>query len=127
MFIAQALAPFSLGANKLLFQERFIKNFVSRRKAFFFSNTILGANETSSYYSLVEPCKALEIDVNTYFTYVLLNAGSATTKENWDNLLPLNVNLEATFKHLVKLATARANPEQTESYILRGKKKAICS
>ena len=103
--------------------ERRIKSFVLGRKAFLFSNTILGANATAFYYSLVESCKALEIDVNTYLTHVLLNAGGAKTEEDWDNLLPMNVNLEATSKYLDKLATASANPEQTESYILRGKKK----
>jgi len=33
-------------------------------------------------------------------------------------LLPMNVNLLETSKYLDKLATANANPEQTESYIL---------
>ena len=103
--------------------ERRIKNFVLGRKAFLFSNTILGANASAFYYSLVESCKALEIDVNTYLTHVLLNAEEAKTEEDWDNLLPMNVNLEETSKYLDKVATASANPERTESYILRGKKK----
>jgi len=54
---------------------------------------------------------------------VLLNAGEATTEEDWDNLLPINDNLEATSKYLDKLAIASANPARTESYILQGKKK----
>ncbi len=60
--------------------KRRIKIFV--RKAFLFSNTILGANALAFYYSLIESCKALEVKVNTYLTHVLLNAVEATIEED---------------------------------------------
>jgi len=103
--------------------ERRIKSFVLGRKAFLFSNTVLGANASAFYYSLVESCKALEIDPFNYITHVLLNAGSAQTDEQWDSFLPSRVDLSETKTYLEKINAAIPNPGKTDPYILRGKKK----
>ena len=52
-----------------------------------------------------------------------MNAGTAKTDEDWDNLLPTKVNLSETKKYLEKINAAVPNPDRTEYYILRGKKK----
>lgn len=103
--------------------ERKISTFVLGRKAFLFSNTVMGANSSAFYYSIVESCKALKVDPFIYITHVLMNAGTAKTDEDWDNLLPSAVNLSTTQSYLEKIHSAVPNPERTESYILRGKKK----
>ena len=83
----------------------------------------MGANSSAFYYSLVESCKALNVDPFIYITHVLMNAGTAKTDEDWDNLLPSAVDLSTTQSYLEKIHSAVPNPERTESYILRGKKK----
>ena len=103
--------------------ERRISNFVLGRKAFLFSNTVMGANSSAFYYSIVESCKNLNIDPFVYITHILMNAGTAKTDEDWNNLLPTKVNLSETKKYLEKINAAVPNPDRTESYILRGKKK----
>lgn len=103
--------------------ERRVSSFVLGRKAFLFSNSVMGANSSAFYYSIVESCKALNVDPFLYITHVLLNAGSAKTDEDWNNLLPSKVNLSETQNYLRKIHSAVPNPERTDSYILRGKKR----
>jgi hypothetical protein len=83
----------------------------------------MGANSSAFYYSIVESCKALDVDPFLYITHVLMNAGCAKTNEDWDNLLPTKVELSKTQSYLAEINAAVPNPERTEPYILRGKKK----
>jgi hypothetical protein len=103
--------------------ERKISSFVLGRKAFLFSNTVMGANSSAFYYSIVESCKALDVDPFIYITHILLNAGTVKTDEAWDNLLPSYVDLSKTKEYLDKIHAAIPNTKRTEPYILRGKKK----
>jgi len=103
--------------------ERKISNFVLGRKAFLFSNTVMGANSSAFYYSIVESCKNINIDPFLYITHIIMNAGTAKNDEDWDNLLPTKVDLSKTKIYLEKINAAVSNPERTEPYILRGKKK----
>ena len=83
----------------------------------------MGANSSAFYYSIVESCKALDVDPFIYITHILLNAGTVKTDEAWDNLLPSYVDLSKTKEYLDKIHAAIPNTKRTEPYILRGKKK----
>ena len=83
----------------------------------------MGANSSAFYYSIVESCKNINIDPFLYITHIIMNAGTAKNDEDWDNLLPTKVDLSKTKIYLEKINAAVSNPERTEPYILRGKKK----
>jgi len=83
---------------------------------------VLKANAFAFYYSLVESCKALEIDPFVYITHVLLNAGSAQTDEQWDSFLPFR----ETKAYLEKINAATPNPGRMALYTSeKGKDKLL--
>ncbi|MDD4082379.1 MAG: transposase domain-containing protein [Sphaerochaetaceae bacterium] len=84
---------------------------------------VLKANAFAFYYSLVESCKALEIDPFVYITHVPLNARSVQTDEQWDSFLPFRVDLSETKAYLGKINAATPNLGRMEPYILQKKGK----
>jgi hypothetical protein len=74
------------------------------------------------YYSLIETAKANSLNVYDYIWYCLARGPSCKTQEQWDTLLPWNVDQSeiASLKDLRSLA--KPDPDRTEPYLLRGKR-----
>jgi len=85
--------PFATNSNQKA--ENAIRPFAVGRKNFLFCITPQGAKASALYYSLVETCKAMNVDPQKYFTYLFSNAASCTTNNDWDTMLPNNVNLSS--------------------------------
>ena len=113
--------PFATNANQKA--ENAIRPFAVGRKNFLFCITPQGAEASARYYSLVETCKALHIDPQTYFTYLFSHAAACTTESQWDALLPHRVDLSSVDEYYNTLRKATADPDRKEPYILRGKKR----
>jgi transposase len=76
--------------------ERIIKPFVIGRKNWLFSKTERGAKASAIIYSIVETCKANNVNSYEYLRYVLVQLKKAKTDEsiNIKNLLPYNIDRE---------------------------------
>lgn len=72
--------------------ERAIKPFVIGRKNWLFSHSVAGVEASQIIFSLVETAKAHAIDPYAYFRYVLAKLPYASNLEDFDALLPFNVD-----------------------------------
>jgi len=70
--------------------ERAIKPFVIGRKNWLFHYNDLGAEAGATLYSLIETCKAHNVDVFSYFKYALTEIVHCKTVEDLEKLLPFN-------------------------------------
>jgi len=74
--------------------ERAIKPFVIGRKNWLFNTSTKGADASSILFSLVQTCKEHDIDVFAYFKYALESVAKSTHQQDFQFLLPYNVNPE---------------------------------
>jgi len=72
--------------------ERGIKPFVIGRKAWLFHDNPEGAKAGSLFYSLIETCKAHQIEPYAYLKYALMKIRQCQNESNLDQLLPFNVD-----------------------------------
>jgi transposase len=72
--------------------ERAIKPFVMGRKAWLFADSVEGAEAAAIIYSLVETCKHHKIEPYYWFRYVLQAIPNCQTLEEFEALLPFNIN-----------------------------------
>ena len=72
--------------------ERAIKPFDIARKGWLFHSNDKGAHPDSQLYSLIETCKAHNIDVFAYFKFILANIKCCKSIIELEALLPYNVN-----------------------------------
>jgi transposase len=86
---------FSFATNSNQKAENAIRPFAVGRKNFLFCITPRGAEASALYYSLVETCKAINVDPQKYFTYLFSNAASCITDKDWDSMLPNKVNISS--------------------------------
>jgi hypothetical protein len=84
--------------------ERSIKPFVIGRKNWLFHGNDKGARAGAVLYSLIETCKAHQVDVFAWLKHALTHMHQADTLEKMEALLPFNVKPE-------ELDAARAIPE----------------
>ena len=84
--------------------ERSIKPFVIGRKNWLFHGNDVGARAGGTLFSLIETCKAHNIDVFSWLKHALNNIQQADTVEKLEQLLPFNVEAE-------QLEAARAMPQ----------------
>jgi transposase len=113
--------PFATSGNQLA--ENCIRPFAIGRKNFLFCITPQGAKASALYYSLVETCKAMDIDPQKYLTHLFSNAASCKTDSDWDAMLPDKVDLSPIDDYYDTLRKAVPNPDRKEPYMLRGKKR----
>ena len=78
--------------------ERSIKPFVIGRKNWLFHGNAEGAHAGSVIYSLIETCKAHDVDPYSYLKYVLGKIRDCRSDEQYDQLLPFNVDRDALVK-----------------------------
>lgn len=73
--------------------ERYIKPFVTGRKAWLFSNTKSGAKMSSIYYSLIESAKQNQLNIHKYLEYVLTQIQENPESPNYKAILPYSKEL----------------------------------
>lgn len=72
--------------------ERAIKPFVMGRKNWMFSNSVEGAHAGATIFSLIETCKHHNVEAYDYFSYVLNALPTCTTLDDYEKLLPFNID-----------------------------------
>ena len=71
--------------------ENAIRPFAVGRRRWLFCDTPKGAKAGAIHYSLVETCKANDVNPEAYYRYILARIPEADTVEKWEALLPWNV------------------------------------
>jgi transposase len=79
--------------------ERAIKPFVIGRKGWLFAYSVAGANAAATIYSVIETCKHHHIEPYEYLRYVLQALPQCQTIEDYEALLPYNINKELLMGH----------------------------
>lgn len=107
--------------------ENAIRPFTVGRNNWKFVITECGASVSAFYYSLVESCKAMGINVQDYLVHLLLHSNGIKDGDEaaWTALLPGNVSgkdLEAAVAYRTALLAAEPDTGRTEPYRLRGKR-----
>ena len=72
--------------------ERAIKPFVIGRKNWLFSKSQKGAEASSIIYSIIETCKANNVNTYNYLRYLFENIHKAQNKEELRAILPYNID-----------------------------------
>jgi transposase len=72
--------------------ERAIKPFVIGRKAWLFADSVEGAHAAATIFSFIETCKHHQIEPYYWFKYVLQTLPSCQTLEEFEALLPFNID-----------------------------------
>ena len=72
--------------------ERGIKPFVIGRKGWLFADSVAGAHAAANIFSLIETCKYHKIEPYDYLRYVLDVISQCNTIEDYEKLLPYNIN-----------------------------------
>jgi transposase len=72
--------------------ERAIRSFVVGRKAWLFAGCPSGAFASAALYSLIETAKANNLEPYTYRRFLFTKLPHAKTKEEYERLLPYNVD-----------------------------------
>jgi hypothetical protein len=101
----QLTRPFSMGASNWLF-----------------SNTDSGAKVSSVMYTLAQNAKLNKINEMDYLWAILDRIPSCSTEEDWQKLLPWNIDLSDISEKKALLSFAKPDPLRTEPYVIRGGK-----
>ena len=72
--------------------ERSIKPFVIGRKNWLFSNSEKGAKASSVIFSIIETCKANNVNTYNYLRYLFENIHTAKTEKQLRAMLPYNID-----------------------------------
>lgn len=70
--------------------ERAIKPFATGRKNWLFSNSVEGANAAAIIFSLVETCKAHDVNPYDWLRHALTKLPACQRVEDYDALLPFH-------------------------------------
>ena len=73
--------------------ERAVKPFATARKNFLFSGSGLGAKSSCFLFTLIEIAKANGLNPEDYLRRVFEKAPYAKTENDWENLLPWNIEI----------------------------------
>ena len=94
------------------------------KKNWLFNITESGAEVSAFFYSLVETCKNMNINVRDYLTHLILNANTINDgdEDAWTAILPGRCDISDAVTYRVKLFNAVPDENRTEPYKLRGKR-----
>jgi len=114
--------PFATGSNQRAGNA--IRPFCVGKKNWLFNITESGAEVSAFFYSLVESCKGMNINVQDYLTYLLLNANRIKDgdEEVWTAMLPGKCDISGVKAYRELLFAAKPDINRTEPYNLRGKR-----
>ncbi|MGB4407694.1 MAG: IS66 family transposase [Sphaerochaeta sp.] len=102
--------------------ESAIRPYCVGKKNWLFSNTDTGAHASALFYSLIETAKANHVNPYDYVWYILTKAPLCKTEEDWDQLLPWNMDNDQIKKMHDTRNSAAPDPNRTSPYIIRGAK-----
>ena len=100
--------------------ERFTRNFSLGNKAWYFSDTVNGAETSSAIFTLAQNALLSGINVYDYFWTLLRKLPSCRRDNNYEQLLPWNIDLSEAENYRKMLSAALPNPDRTEPYVIRG-------
>ncbi len=80
--------------------ERAIKPFVIGRKGWLFANSVAGANAAAAIYSVIETCKYHKVEPYDYLRYVLQALPQCQTIDDYEALLPYNIDRKLLISHI---------------------------
>ena len=75
--------------------ENAIRPFVVGRRNWLFADTVAGATASANLYSLIETCKANQVDPYAYLLSLFKILPLAKTADDYEALLPWNLALPA--------------------------------
>jgi len=101
----QMTRPFSMGSSNWLF-----------------SNTNNGAEVSSVMYTLAQNAKLNGINEMNYLWALMDRIPSCSNEEDWNNLLPWNIDLSDISDKKALLSSAKPDPSRNEPYVIRGGK-----
>jgi transposase len=76
--------------------ENAIRPFVIGRKGWLFADTVGGATASANLYSIIETCKANDVNPYDYLIQLMRALPRATTADDYEALLPWKISLPAT-------------------------------
>lgn len=79
--------------------ERAIKPFVIGRKGWLFADSVAGAHAAARIYSIIETCKHHHVEPYDYLRYVLQSIHKCQTIEDFEKLLPYNIDKNLLARH----------------------------
>ena len=100
--------------------ERIAKDFAKGRGNWLFSQTVDGVDASCFYYSLIESAKANKIPTDLYVEHILTFGRLAKTDEEYEALLPWNVDLTKTIERRALRASAAPDQNRDKPYTLTG-------
>lgn len=114
--------PFATSSNQRA--ENAIRPFCVGKKNWLFNITESGAEVSAFFYSLVETCKSMNINVRDYLTHLILNANTIKDgdEDAWTAMLPGRCDISDAVIYREKLFNAVSDENRTEPYKLRGKR-----
>ena len=80
--------------NCVFVAEGAIRPYCVGKKNWLFSNTDTGAHASALFYSLIETAKANHMNPYDYVWYILTKAPLCKTEEDWEQLLPWNMDAD---------------------------------
>jgi hypothetical protein len=101
----QMTRPFSMGASNWLF-----------------SDTDTGAEHSSVMYTLAQNARLNNLNEMDYLWALLDRIPGCFTEEDWEKLLPWNIDLSDISEKKALLSSAKPDPLRTEPYVIRGGK-----
>lgn len=102
------------------FCERVAKAFATGRKNWLFTQSVDGADASAFFYSLIESAKLADISPSDYVEYVCTFGPYCTTDEQWESLLPWNVDLTKLDALRKERFNAKADAGRTSVYVFCG-------
>lgn len=75
--------------------ENAIRPFVIGRKGWMFSDSVRGVKSSANLYSIIETAKANDLEPFAYLRHIFTELPTATTLEDFEKLLPWNLNQAA--------------------------------
>ncbi len=102
------------------FCERVAKAFATGRKNWLFAQSVDGADASAFFYSLIETAKLADISPSDYIEYVCTFGPYCATDEQWESLLPWNIDLGRLDDLRKERYNAKADKGRTSPYVFCG-------
>ncbi len=100
--------------------ERFTRPFAIGSRSWLFANTAAGAKASALMYTLIENAKLNKLNVHDYIWAVLDQAPYCRSEEDYNDLLPWNIDLSDIRDKKQLISKAQPVKGRTEDYIIRG-------
>lgn len=100
--------------------ERFTRPFAIGKRQWLFANTASGAGASAMMYTLLENAKLSSVNPHDYLWAVLDRAPLCQKEEDWQALLPWNIDLGGVQEKKASIVAARPLEGRTKEYTIRG-------